>query len=246
MTTSKLNSFKSNYQGSAEERRDVLAAYTSSEGDLNNVFNTVMLSNPLDDEERFRKYIDRAIEVGEVEGHDAYTNEKKTEKVSRHLKAKREAAEAEKHAKSLGLNGVQKSGKKGSTKNDETGLADLADLIQQRSKSRAANFLDDLEAKYAAPKKGGVKSQSAEKRKSDEPPEEAFQKTGARQKKRKTKVVVEDEGDEEDVEEAEDDEEHDLEDGSPLSEEEVKPTKVKKKKGAPPKGGTRRSARRKE
>ena len=210
VTEDSINKFKADYQNSDEEKRDLLAAYTQFKGRLDSVFETVMLSNPLDDEERFRIIIDKAIADGEVKSYDAYAKESAGSKEKRRKIARKEAKEAEEYAKELGVHdklfgtGATKGAKKGKGKGKGDDEAALAALIQQRSKGRAANFLDDLEAKYVGGGKG-------KKRKEEEPPEEAFQKTAARHKKRKSTVLDDDE--------VEDDEE-----------DEQKVTKGKKKK----------------
>ena len=155
-----------------------------------------MHSNPLEDEDRFRTLIDEAIGAGAIEGYDAYTNEPEKKKQRRHEKAAREGAEAEEYAKELGVHedlfGRRKGrAKKDAKANDEAGLADL---IQHRQKGRAANFLDDLEAKYG----GGQRSKkgTGKKRKDmEEPPEEMFERN--RQKKHKMpKAQTDDDHDE--------------------------------------------------
>ena len=230
MTTEKIVDFAGKYKGGDEERRDVLSAYTKFKGDLNNVFKEVMLSSVLDDEERFRGIIDSAVEGGEVKGYDAYVNESEKKKTARRRQAEKAAKEAEKHAEFLGVNG-KKGGKKG--KEVGGGEADLAAMMQQRQKGRAANFLDDLEAKYAAPKAKGGRGR---KRQSEEPPEEAFQQMGSRAKKQKKEVIEEDdsedeEGDgDEDLRENDSEEENDGEDSDEDSEEDdVKPVKGRRK-----------------
>ena len=227
VTSTTIGSFKDTYQGSDEERRDVLASYTKAYGKLNTVYNQVMLSNPLHDEDRFRGYIDHAIESGDVEAYDAYTKETQKQKDQRQTRAKRDGKEAEEYAKKLGKydsifgDGAGKANKKGSKKDDGP---DIAQLIQQKQKGRANAFLEDLEAKYAAPKKATAKSQNGRKRKVEEPPEELFQKN--RRKKQKAAKA-------EDNDEDEDEEDIDLENDTPVSEDEdeddVKPAKTKKR-----------------
>ena len=201
-----------------------MTSYTKSQGKLNSVFSQVMLSNPLHDEDRFRGYIDHAIKNGEVEAYDAYTKETQKQRDSRQARAKRDGKEAEEYAKKLGKyesifgDVTGKSNKKVSKKDEGP---DLAELIQQRQKGRADTFLDNLEAKYAVPKKGTAKGQNGKKRKAEEPPEELFQKNRQRKPKvAKAKIYDEDE------------EEIDLENDGPISEDEddddLKPTKTKR------------------
>ena len=197
MTGERLDNFKSTYQNSDEEKRDVLAAYRSSRGKMNSIFNAVMLSNPLDDEDRFRGYIDQAIEDEDVEAYDAYVHEPKAAREKRFKRAKKESEGAQKHAKTLGVyDSLFGNGKEGKTRKKakaEAAESDLVALLQQRSKDRAATFLENLEAKYAGGK-NGEKQEAME-----EPSEEAFQKTAARSRKRKARVVEEEQDDEEDV-----------------------------------------------
>ncbi len=44
-----------------------MAAYEEFEGDMDMVYESVMLSDVIEDDERFRGIIDQAIEGGEVE-----------------------------------------------------------------------------------------------------------------------------------------------------------------------------------
>lgn len=196
ITGSTLDKFKANYISSGEERRDVLAGYISSKGNMNAVYRSVMLSNPLDDEERYREMIDAAIAEGEVESYKAYTEEKSAKKSRRMEMARREGKDAKEYAKELGVeeklfgNGA---GKKGGKRGGDEGLAAL---IQQRQKGRAEEFFDKLEAKYAGAQDeegGGARSKSKLKKgkkrtaetEVDEAPEEALQKTAERAGKNK-------------------------------------------------------------
>ena len=200
-----------------------------------------MLSNPLHDEDRFRGYIDHAIQDAEVQAYDAYTKETQKQRDQRQTRAKRDGKEAEEYAKKLGKydtifgDRAGKSNQKGSKKDEGP---DLAELIQQRQKGRADTFLDDLEARYAAPKKSTAKSQKGKKRKAEEPPEELFQRN--RQKKRKAAEPETYDEDEEEI---------DLENDSPVSEDEddgdVKPAKTKKKAVRGAKGRKKGTAQKK-
>ncbi|MCJ1428578.1 hypothetical protein MMC29_006488 [Sticta canariensis] len=216
VTGERLDNFKSTYQNSDEEKRDVLAAYQSSRGKLNSIYNAVMLSNPLEDEDRFRGYIDQAIKDEDVEAYDAYVHEPKATREKRFKRAKKESEGAKEHAKTLGVyDSLFGNGKEGKTsKKAKAGESDLVALLQQRSKDRAATFLENLEAKYAGGKNG------EEQEAMEEPSEEAFQKTAARIKKRKARVIAEDQDDEEDI---------DLQQDS-RAEDPVAPTKRRKSK----------------
>lgn len=186
VTSAAIDSFADKYKGSDEERRDVLSWFEKCEGKMTKLYKNVMLSDPAEDEERFREMIDAAIESGEVEAFEAYTQEsehsrKKRVEAARKRKEK-EAREAEKHAEDLGLGeNLEKKGNKKGKKDD--GMGDLAALIGQRQKGRADGFLADLEAKYAP--KG--KAKSGAKRGTEEPPEEAFARTEAGRRSKRSK-----------------------------------------------------------
>ncbi|KAM0276378.1 hypothetical protein ACHAQH_006826 [Verticillium albo-atrum] len=176
-----IEKFAAKYKGSDEEKDDVLIAYEEHKGKMDKIYESVMLSDVLEDDERFRSIIDAAIESGDVAPFTAYTKESAKSKAARVKAARAEGQEAEEYAKELGVHdklfGNKKKGKKGK-KDDEM---DLAALIQQNQAKRA-NFLQDLEAKYAAPSK----TKKGKKRAVDEEPsEEAFQAAAARLKKAK-------------------------------------------------------------
>jgi DnaJ family protein C protein 9 len=200
------------YKGSDEERTDLLKAYKKYKGNLEKIYDVVMLSDILVDDDRYREILDDAISKGEIESYPAYAKEtdetrlkaKKAAKKSRDEFDKRQAAEEAK-----GKNVGKSNGKAKSKKSSGGNMSDLAALIQQRQQSRAGNFFDSLEAKYTPKSRGSKRATSME-----EPPEEAFQATAARAKKRKqsNKVVEEDKDEdidlgEEDVGNSEEDEE---------------------------------------
>jgi DnaJ family protein C protein 9 len=181
VTTAALEEFKEQYKEGEEERADLLASYASNEGNMDAVFESVMLSNPLEDEERFRAIIDSAIKNGEVEAFDAFTKESKRTRKRRADNAKKEAAEAREMAKELGVEdqlfgaGNKKSSRK--AKDHSTSDSALAALIQQRQQSRSEGFLDRLEQKYASSSKP-----SKRKKVADEPPGELFAKNAKKRK----------------------------------------------------------------
>jgi DnaJ family protein C protein 9 len=144
------------------------------------VFESVMCSEVLADEDRFRKIINEAIAEGEVEAYEKFTKEGKQSRARRKANAKREEQEAREYARDLGVEdklfGKKDSSKKKSKKGGDDTDA-LQALIQQRQQSRAQNFFDDLEVKYS----GGPKK--AKRKVTDEPPEEAFQKNAKKGKR---------------------------------------------------------------
>jgi DnaJ family protein C protein 9 len=160
----------------------------NNDGDMDALFEEVMLSNPLDDEERFRTMIDEEIEAKRVEAYEAYTKETKSKRKKRITEAKKEAKEAMEMAKELGVaeelytDSKTSNGKK--SKKSEPDLSGLTALIQKRQADRAGNFLADLEAKYA-PK--NTKKSSKRAAADTEPSEEAFEKAAQRMKKARAK-----------------------------------------------------------
>ncbi|EGE83520.1 DnaJ domain-containing protein [Blastomyces gilchristii SLH14081] len=183
-----IDKIKREYQGSEGERTDLLAAYERFKGDLDRVYEEIMLSNVLEDDGRFREIIDAAIAAGEVKDWPKYSRETEKKRAQRLAKARREAEEAEELVEELGI-GDKLNGKKGQAKQKgkQDSMSDLAALIHQRQKSRAAAFLDDMEAKYApssgskaAAGKGNGRKRKAGERNGNEPPEEAFLATAKR------------------------------------------------------------------
>lgn len=170
-----IEQIKREYRGSNEEKQDLLSAYEEAEGDMDAVYEQVMLSSILDDDDRFRRIIDEAIEQEQVESYPKYAKETKASRKKRVQKAKAEAAEAEELAEELGVRD-RLFGKKASKNGD--GEDALKALIQQRQKGRAESFLDNLEAKYG----GGKKSKS--KRDAAEPPEELFERDAKKSRKK--------------------------------------------------------------
>ncbi|KAJ8064655.1 hypothetical protein OCU04_006978 [Sclerotinia nivalis] len=160
VTADAINEFSNYYKGSDEEKDDLLKAYTVHEGKWGKMYQVIMLSDPVQDEERFREIIEEAIKKGEVEEYAVFRQESKASKAKRMKKAREEEKEAAKAAKQLGADkllkgssgdGAEKSKK---PKKQVPGhMDDLAAIIQARQASRGS-FLDGLEAKYAS---GGKK-----------------------------------------------------------------------------------------
>jgi DnaJ family protein C protein 9 len=185
ITAESIEIFSRGYKGSDEEKDDLLNAYEKFKGRWGGIYQTVMLSDPLVDEERYRVIIDAAIESGEVKAHKAYTEESEKSKENRMKATRRKGKEAEEHAKKIGVHDKlfgKKGGKSGSSEDA------LAALIQKRQAGQSS-FLDNLEAKYAAQEKKS-KGKKSKKRGSDDdeddedgmPSEEAFQAAAARLK----------------------------------------------------------------
>lgn len=184
-----INKFAAKYKKSDEEKDDILVAYEQHRGNMDSIYETVMLSDVLTDDERFRRIIDQAIKSGDVEAYKAYTKETARSKQARVKAAQGEAKEAEDYARDLGVHdklfGDKKGAKgKGRSKGKENPEDALAALISSRQKDRGEDFFDHLAEKYGAgsgKKSKGKKKQVVE----EEPDEAAFQAAAARLGKKK-------------------------------------------------------------
>ncbi|KAK5626279.1 hypothetical protein RRF57_001994 [Xylaria bambusicola] len=188
-----IEKFAAKYKGSDEERDDILVAYEENEGDMDAIYEAVMLSNVLKDDGRFRKIIDDAIASEDVPAFKAYVKESKKSRQARIKAAKDEASEAEEYAKELGIHdklfGDKKGKKKGSSEDD------LAALIR-RNHQRRESFLDNLTAKYGATLAKGKKGKKRRVEES-EPSEEAFEAAAARLEEKKKRRLEDSEPSEE-------------------------------------------------
>lgn len=163
---------------------------------MDQLYEQVILSDVLKDDERFRKIIDEAIESNDVPRFPAYTRESKKRREARVKKARAEATEAEDYAKELGVHDKLFGDKKTKKKGKGSSENDLAALIQKRQQDRSENFLDHLTEKYGAkePKNKKGKKRAVE----EEPSEEAFQAAASRLKTpKRSKRAVEEEPSEE-------------------------------------------------
>ncbi|GFF50977.1 uncharacterized J domain-containing protein C1071.09c [Aspergillus lentulus] len=191
--TDAIDKLKKEYQGSAEEEKDILEAFDRHRGDMDRVYESVMLSNVLDDDERFRAIIDKAIAEGKVEGYKKYTDEPAKKRQARIKRAQQEAKEAEELAKELEEKKKPKTEvkekaptkKKAKTK-DISDLGDLAAAIKQRQANRMESLMEKWQTE-AETVKGGNGKRTKRKTLFEEPPEEAFAATAARQSSKKTK-----------------------------------------------------------
>ncbi|KAJ5225985.1 Heat shock protein DnaJ [Penicillium chermesinum] len=146
LDTRAISDFKKKYQNSDEEKRDLLAAFEAAEGDMDGVYESVMLSNVLDDDERFRAIIDEAIAKGEAENYKLYAEEPEAKRTARRRKAQKEAKEAERLAKKLEADKKKKAA--GASKSQApAGEDDLLALITKRQQDRGQGFLAQLEEK---------------------------------------------------------------------------------------------------
>jgi DnaJ family protein C protein 9 len=190
VTADAIEQFAKGYKNSPEEKDDVLEAYRQSKGRWSDIYETVMLSDPLEDEDRFRTIIDDAIAKGEVEAYKAYTKETKKDKTARMKAARKEGEEALAYARELGVEeklfGTGKGRKKESCEDA------LSALIKKNQAGRSS-FLDQLEAKYAGNSKSSKGKKSRLRDLEDDvddahgmPSEEAFQAAAAKLKGKKS------------------------------------------------------------
>ncbi|GKZ17636.1 hypothetical protein AbraIFM66951_011747 [Aspergillus brasiliensis] len=178
-----IDKLKQEYQGSEEEVNDVLHAYDLHRGDLDKVYDSVMLSNVIDDDERFRAIIDTAIAGGRAKEYRKYVEEPAKKRQLRLKRAQKEAKEAEQLGKEIEESKSKtgrknKGGKKKSAGGGSGDVGDLAAMIKQRQLSRLDILCNQLEDKYNVDGKG--KALPPRKKRASSPPEEAFEAMAAR------------------------------------------------------------------
>ncbi|KAJ1963495.1 hypothetical protein GGI12_002027 [Dipsacomyces acuminosporus] len=194
-----IEQFAKTYKGSDEERSDIINAYRLHDGDLDLIFTEVMLSDIVEDEQRFIDAIESAIKSKEIKRTKVFTKSKKLSK-ERAKRAQDEAEEAEALRKELGLDdklrkakkdskkskrkrGGSKEGGDGEGEEEEDEDADegaIRTLIRQRTNSRMNAIIANIEEKYTAEgsTKKGKKGKRGKQAKSmpafSEPSEEEF------------------------------------------------------------------------
>lgn len=182
LDTRAISDFQTKYQGSDEEKADLLNAYTAHKGDMDRIYNSVMLSNVIDDDERFRAIIDKAIADNGVEDFPKYSQEPESKRQRRLKRAQKEAREAQKLAEEVETKKRKKNAAASKASGDPVpGEDGLLTLITQRQQQRGQGFLAHLEEKYGAKPKG--KKRTAV----DEPSEDAFAAVEARKKPKDAK-----------------------------------------------------------
>ncbi|GAO17692.1 uncharacterized protein UV8b_01338 [Ustilaginoidea virens] len=188
-----IQDFADWYKGSETEKHDVLLAYQECEGDMDQVYERVMLSNAAEDDARIRAIIDEGIASESVPLFEAYARESRRKRAARQRAARAEAREAEDYARELGVHDKLFAGRGARPKAGGAG-DDLAALIQGRQQDRSAGFLDHLADKYGATGRSGNKGRGGNKGRKrqvveddGEPSEEAFQAAAARLSASRTK-----------------------------------------------------------
>lgn len=153
ITQEMIEQDKKEYREGGEERADILKYYKEGKGDIDYIFENVLHSDVLVDEERFTNIIRQAIVDKEVKEYGKFAKESKHTKSKRRRAAEKEAEEAEQMAKELKVK-------------VPSGEADLALMIKARHESRFNSLIDNLEKKYAgAEKKKTSGKRSAKKAK---------------------------------------------------------------------------------
>ncbi|OBT71891.1 hypothetical protein VF21_10551 [Pseudogymnoascus sp. 05NY08] len=177
-----IEAFAAKYKNSEEEKDDVLTAYEKGKGDMDVVYEMVMLSDVVEDDKRFREIINTAIQEEKVEAYTKFTKESESSKRKRTKAAKDEANEAMEYAEELGIKDKLFGGKKSKKDDGQDGLKALIMKRQQDRQEQGDGFLDRLAAKYAEPekKKRGGKGKKNKPEADEGPTEEDFQKASAR------------------------------------------------------------------
>ncbi|KAF7322963.1 Galactose oxidase [Mycena chlorophos] len=184
VTRERLDELKKGYQGSEEEIQDLKSAYLDSQGSIAEIMNTIPHSN-FEDEPRFIVAISKLVASGDLPKMAIWENDIKDEKAKlvRKKKGEKEAEEAERMARELGVwdefygsgKATQRKDKgKGNKADAGVGEEDLSALqaLILKNKAKSDDFFDSLAAKYAEPE---PKSRKGKKRASpdsgsDDPP----------------------------------------------------------------------------
>ncbi|CAI2171405.1 18820_t:CDS:2 [Funneliformis geosporum] len=128
--------FKELWSGSEEEREDLIKAYKTSKGNMDEIMTRVPGSS-IDDEARFRDILNEAIKSEEIRSYKKFTETSSSSSINkRKMDAEREAKEAEKMAKELGL--VNNEDEK-----------EINDIILKRGEKRMNALIESLEARYS-------------------------------------------------------------------------------------------------
>jgi len=130
ITLDQIKKFTEEYQGSDEERIDLLDAYKKHKGKMGKIMEEIPAST-FEDEDRFVIILKQAIKDKELKSYKAFTNESAASKRERREASLGEQDEAEQHAKDLGISKIK-----------DTDC--LAALILSKNKARGS-FLGEFE-----------------------------------------------------------------------------------------------------
>lgn len=129
-----LDKVKQAYQGSEEERQDLLRYYEIHKGDMNSIMCSIIFSTA-EDEPRFCQIIQQAIDGAQVNDYEAFQNEPQQNVVKRKRRYKKEAKEASNYREAL------QQARKGDT-------SSLFSAIATRQKDRQEDLLQRITEKY--------------------------------------------------------------------------------------------------
>ena len=141
-----IKQFFGSYKSSEEEKKDLLAIYEKSKGDMNLIMEQMFSEDMLEDEPRFREILQNAIDKGEIGKYDKFVSESKRKASKRKAHYEKEAKEAEELKKQIGL--------------DEKSLEGAILARMSARKAQSNDFLAELEKKYASKEKGGKSKNS--------------------------------------------------------------------------------------
>ncbi|CAK9269316.1 unnamed protein product [Sphagnum jensenii] len=133
VTEEDIDQFSRSYRGSDEEAKDLKDQYAKSKGDMNQVFNQIMCSEPKLDSHRFMDIIDAAIASGELKERKAYR------------KWATEVSKTPRHPNPLAPAKKKKEGGESSS--------DLVAIINHRGKQQMDALASSLAAKYGKKEK---------------------------------------------------------------------------------------------
>ena len=166
-----LDADKKKYQGSEDEKEDLIEAYKAEKGSLPAILEHIPHATH-DDEERLISVVNGLIANGELESTKKWTSTSgdKKAKEKRKKGAAKQAKEAEEAAKELGVwdefYGTGKKGKRKADSEKDGGNEDgLQALILQRQRQRSG-ALDSLADKYAKLEEKAKDERAAKKSKS--------------------------------------------------------------------------------
>ncbi|PWN37076.1 DnaJ-domain-containing protein [Meira miltonrushii] len=183
-----LDEFKQKYQGSKDEREDILEAYKATQGHLAEMVDHVPYMSLRVDRVRVEKVVEEAIKEEDIKRTKQWDKTRKDKKLIEQAEKKEETEEAEamEMAREMGVydalfgdeaakaksraNGKGKAQKRKQEDDEEGDLAGLQNLIAKRNQNRG-HQMDNLIAKLEA-EAGAKKKQDAGP--TTEPSEEEF------------------------------------------------------------------------
>ncbi|XP_054724390.1 dnaJ homolog subfamily C member 9-like [Uloborus diversus] len=143
ITKKDIENYLNSYKGSDEEKEDLKNHYIKYEGDFNKISEN-LIGYEFEEETRYHDILTNMIKSEEIPDFPKFSKETKARKAARERRLKKDAVEAEKIGKELGIDSEES----------------LVNAIAKRAQSRESNFDDmikNLEAKYAKPKSAGRK-----------------------------------------------------------------------------------------